>query len=101
MNKRYPRLFAMGYDAWLLVEKLNTQGLQPGPLLSGNTGDLSLRADGRIQRELDWAQFKRGRPVPLPALDAPAPVFQSGNANTSTTIPAQPGPITSPEDRRR
>lgn len=76
VNKRYPRLFAMGYDAWLLVAQLNTSGLQPGFLLDGNTGELYLRDAGRIQRELDWAQFDSGKPKALPALQNLAPSQQ-------------------------
>lgn len=76
VNKRYPRLFAMGYDAWLLVAQLNTGGLQPGFLLDGNTGELYLREAGRIQRELNWAQFRSGKPRALPALPKLAPTQQ-------------------------
>lgn len=69
-NEQYPRLFAMGYDAWLLAEKLSRDQFRQGLLLQGNTGDLYLQPDGRIERELDWAQFQSGRPR---ALQAPAP----------------------------
>ncbi len=78
VDQRYPRLFAMGYDAWLLVARLNAGDLQKGFLLEGNTGDLYLRDAGRIQRELDWAQFRNGKPRALPKLQAPTPTQPVG-----------------------
>lgn len=78
MDHRNPRLFAMGYDAWLLLQHIRADALQPGLLLHGNTGDLVLGTDGKIHRELDWAQFKRGKPVPLPKL-VPAQQQQPDN----------------------
>jgi outer membrane PBP1 activator LpoA protein len=33
--------------------------------ISGVTGKLRLDAEGRIRRDLDWAQIKNGQPVEL------------------------------------
>jgi outer membrane PBP1 activator LpoA protein len=57
---RLPRLFAFGYDAAQLMLALRTNGWQ-WPL-AGVTGHLSPDAQGRIRRELDWAQIRKGKP---------------------------------------
>lgn len=75
-EKRYPRLFAMGYDAWLLAAEISRENPQPGFILDGNTGSLYLQEDGSIQRKLDWAQFKRGKPVAVPRAE-PTPIIQT------------------------
>jgi len=59
-----PRLFALGYDAYLLYQRLRDGRPQPGTLLTGNTGELYLESDGQIRRHLEWAQFVDGKPVP-------------------------------------
>jgi len=60
------RLYAFGYDAWLLY-----QGLRAAPggslALEGATGRLSVDAERRVRRELDWAQLRGGLPRPLDA----------------------------------
>lgn len=67
----YPRLFAMGLDAWRLIEALRAGRLQPGELFAGATGQLVLQPDGQIRRRLDWARFESGRPVPIIELRSP------------------------------
>jgi len=59
---RRGRLYAFGFDAYRLIPALRNQ--QPGSIhfVSGMTGRLSIDADGRIRRELDWAQMHDGRP---------------------------------------
>ena len=71
---RFERLFAMGADALLLQSRLGVLDALPGALLNGETGALTLQ-EGRIVRQLQWAEFKRGipQPVPRPALGAANP----------------------------
>ncbi|MEY4763116.1 MAG: hypothetical protein RLZZ200_2972 [Pseudomonadota bacterium] len=57
---RLPRLFAFGYDAAQLMLALTSPRWQ-WPL-SGVTGRLSPDSQGRIRRELDWAQLRKGKP---------------------------------------
>ena len=59
----HSRLFAFGFDACQLALSLpgaqrNPQSLQ----IAGVTGKLSLDNDGRVHRELGWAQIKSGMP---------------------------------------
>ena len=65
------RLYAFGYDAYRLLRGLGTAVRGVG--LNGLTGQLSITSDGRVERQLDWAQVERGRPqvagpAPLPAV---------------------------------
>lgn len=53
----YPRLNALGADAWLLQSRLPQLQAGPDALLRGNTGLLSLDAQLRIRREPWPAQF--------------------------------------------
>jgi len=59
---RRGRLFAFGYDAMRIASALQ-RGAPLNP--QGLTGKLSLDADGRVRRELDWVRIKGGVPAPL------------------------------------
>lgn len=64
---RDSRLFAFGYDAAMLAASLRG-GMVAWPL-TGVTGRLSLAADGRIERQLNWARVLRdGNIVPADPL---------------------------------
>jgi outer membrane PBP1 activator LpoA protein len=66
------RLYAFGYDAYRLIGELpRMRNGSVGPL-AGATGRLAVDAQGRVRRELDWAQIVNGRAVPW-ALPLPAP----------------------------
>ncbi len=71
-----PRLFALGADALEILPILDQLREGMGDAHPGRTGRLTMSPDGRIARELDWAQFVRGRPMPadLPDLEPPAPL---------------------------
>ena len=68
------RLYAFGYDAFRLVNELPR--LRPGAVvaLPGVTGRLAVDGNGRVRRELDWAQIVGGRVAPWPPPPAPAPI---------------------------
>lgn len=63
------RLVAFGVDAWRLGLQLDRRGqLLPQPL-AGSTGELSLPPGAfTVVRRLNWSQFVRGVPKPLPPL---------------------------------
>lgn len=61
--QRYGRFFAMGTDALQLAERLPMLNALPGSKVYGATGTLSMRQNGTIERELDWAKFVDGIPV--------------------------------------
>lgn len=60
------RLHAFGYDAFRMIgelRRLRAGGTTPLP---GLTGRLAIDRQGRVRRELDWAQIVNGRPNLLP-----------------------------------
>jgi len=65
------RLYAFGYDAYRLVGELpRLRNGSSGPL-AGVSGRLALDPQGRVRRELDWAQVVGGRVSPWPPLPPP------------------------------
>lgn len=67
------RLYAFGYDAYRLLRGLGTATRGIG--LDGLTGRLTMTPDGRVERDLDWAQVEGGRPqIAVPALPPAVPV---------------------------
>lgn len=59
------RLFAFGYDAWLLTGHLDQLALDPNARLTGATGRLSLDGFGNVLRRPNWSRFAGGVAVPL------------------------------------
>lgn len=61
------RLFAFGYDAYLLAATLHAQAGAAQLDVQGLTGRLSLDAERRVQRELVWGALHNGQARVLPA----------------------------------
>ena len=59
------RLYALGIDAYRLSEKIVTSATNT-TLLSGVTGRLTIDAEKRIHRHLDWARISNGLPKLIP-----------------------------------
>lgn len=59
------RLFAFGYDAWLLTAYLERLALDAGGGIGGATGTLRIDASGNVQRTPTWSTFSGGSPMPL------------------------------------
>ncbi|MEC7814876.1 MAG: penicillin-binding protein activator [Pseudomonadota bacterium] len=57
------RLFAMGADAWQLSKRLPLLQQVDGAAIQGQTGTLTMTADGRILREQIWARMDNGTPI--------------------------------------
>jgi len=64
-SKRFQRLFALGYDAWEITPWLGTLNMPGFASYPGATGILTLDAQKRLHRTLEWAQFRRGTPVSM------------------------------------
>ena len=60
------KLFAFGYDAWLLTAYLERLALQPNARIEGATGALRLDGFGNVLRTPAWSTFSNGAVVPLP-----------------------------------
>lgn len=82
--KAWPRLYALGYDAYRLVPPLFSGRFTAGDEVRGLTGDLSVSADGQIRRKMRWAQFAQGVPVLLEELTSKdaAPAITSDDDET-------------------
>lgn len=65
----FGKLYALGIDAWKLVNNLESLTTDSSTEIPGFTGQLSLTADGRIQRKLMWAQYQDGKTTPLENID--------------------------------
>jgi outer membrane PBP1 activator LpoA protein len=60
------RLHAFGYDAFRMIGELRRLRSGGSTPLPGLTGRLAVDSQGRVRRELDWAQVVNGRPNLLP-----------------------------------
>lgn len=60
-------LFAFGFDAYRLAEALRENRAPSSVDLNGLTGQLTLGVDGRVQRQLIWAQLHGGEVTELPS----------------------------------
>lgn len=60
-------LFAFGFDAYRLAEALRENKAPSSLDLSGLTGELTLDPDGRVHRQLIWAQLHGGEVTELPS----------------------------------
>ena len=60
-------LFAFGFDAYRIAEALRESRAPSSLDLSGLTGQLTLDPDGRIHRQLTWAQLHGGEITELPS----------------------------------
>ncbi len=65
-NGQLERLHAFGYDAFRLIGELRRLRAGSSTPLPGMTGRLAVDSQGRVRRELGWAQIVGGRPVPWP-----------------------------------
>ena len=59
------RLFAFGYDAWMLTAYLEKLATGNNAQLKGATGELSLDGFGNVLRTPAWSTFKDGYAVPV------------------------------------
>ncbi|MBT8136904.1 MAG: penicillin-binding protein activator [Gammaproteobacteria bacterium] len=88
IDQHWPRraqhgaLYAMGYDAWRLVPLLSAKRDEPLNL-RGLTGELTLTANGRIERFPVLAQIEQGLAVPLDRLA----VEESEDEQSSGNVP--------------
>jgi len=64
------RLFAFGFDAYLLAAALHTQAGATQIDVQGLTGRLSLDTERRVRRELEWGAMHNGQARVLPAAAA-------------------------------
>ncbi|SFG63575.1 penicillin-binding protein activator [Neptunomonas qingdaonensis] len=61
-DTRFGRLYALGIDAYNLYPYLQQLKATQGTRLKGETGQLALTEDNKINRHLQWAIFENGMP---------------------------------------
>ncbi len=71
-QRAYTRLFALGIDAYNIIQNLKYLQSHDYARFSGETGIISMDENQRLHRELLWAQFKNGEPVHLDLTIPPA-----------------------------
>ncbi|AKD37533.1 LppC [Pasteurella multocida subsp. multocida OH4807] len=59
------RLYAMGADAWLLINHFNELRQLPGYDIDGLTGKLSAGSNCNIERDMTWFQYQNGGIISL------------------------------------
>ena len=59
------RLFAFGYDAWMLTAYLEKLATGNNAQLKGATGELTLDGFGNVMRRPAWSTFNGGRAAPI------------------------------------
>jgi len=97
-TKRFPRLYAMGRDAWRLTAEWIRNGLQAGTQLPGLTGELEVMPNGRIRRHLAWAQFSNGHVRLLrPANQGTVMATRPGGTPSASAATPQTGSTASQE----
>jgi outer membrane PBP1 activator LpoA protein len=74
---RRGRLFAFGFDAFRLAIALRERGVTNSVNIQGLTGRLTVDADRRVHRDLNWAQIHGGEIRVLQPPSAPAPAAPS------------------------
>ncbi len=71
---RRGRLYAFGFDAYRLIPALRSGVRGVSSAIGGATGRLTIDNEGRVRRELDWAEIRDGQPRLLAGALAPTPV---------------------------
>ncbi|HUH89602.1 MAG TPA: penicillin-binding protein activator [Lysobacter sp.] len=61
------RLFAFGYDAWLLSAYMERLAQSPDAHVAGATGSLGIDSSGNVRRAPAWSTFSGGVTVALPS----------------------------------
>lgn len=61
-KQTFPRLLALGIDAFEVLPRLNYLAERPQMRLQANTGRLRMDDRQRLHRQLLWARFVRGKP---------------------------------------
>jgi len=74
---RRGRLFAFGFDAYRLAVALRERGVTNSVNIQGLSGRLTVDADRRVHRDLNWAQIHDGEIRVLQPPSPPAPASPS------------------------
>ena len=77
-QRAYTRLFALGVDAYNIIQNLRFLQSHDYARYSGETGSISMDDNQRLHRQLLWAKFKNGKPVYIDLSIPPADLAGDG-----------------------
>jgi outer membrane PBP1 activator LpoA protein len=78
ISRQFPRLIAMGIDAYHLIPHIKLLAARPHEHMPGLTGKLSMGDSNRVYRQLEWARFVNGEPTTIKDLSPSPAVDTSG-----------------------
>lgn len=64
-SSTYPRMYALGMDAFLIAQNLPSIARNPAAKVNGKTGMINLAGNRQVQRSLTFATFANGVPHSL------------------------------------
>jgi hypothetical protein len=64
-NVKFPRMYALGMDSFLIAKNLPSIARNPATRVAGKTGNINLAGNRQIQRSLTFATFVNGLPQAL------------------------------------
>ncbi len=64
-SSSFPRMYALGMDAFLIAKNLPSIARNPNAQVDGKTGNIRLAGNRQVQRSLVFATFANGLPQPL------------------------------------
>lgn len=79
--QRYPRLYALGMDAYNVAPELPRLRDNPYSRFTGATGALTLDPTSHLRRELVWARFVQGQPRLLEPKPQQPSSLSAGSSN--------------------
>jgi len=64
-SQKYMRFYALGVDAFKLAPRLTLLKEVNDSKINGHTGILSMNSRGQINRDMEWAKFRRGKTISI------------------------------------
>jgi len=64
-SQKYMRFYALGVDAFKLAPRLTLLKEVNDSKINGHTGILSMNSIGQINRDMEWAKFRRGKTISI------------------------------------
>ncbi|WP_197482892.1 penicillin-binding protein activator, partial [Oleiphilus sp. HI0128] len=64
-TEQYSRFYALGADSYNIAPRLQLLHEVRGSQMQGHTGMLSMDEQGIINRQLEWAKFRKGKAVTI------------------------------------
>lgn len=86
-SRRYPRLIALGEDAFDVLPYLSRLASEDWASFPGLSGSLKMTPGNVLVRQLEWAHFDNGLPVPFGQIGTPTPGPAASPAQQNAATP--------------